>query len=782
MRKTLIVSVVLICALVAPAQAQLLTGYQPAEIDVETPVVSGLGGDEPVELFVSTPRAVPNSSTPLTFQVASAPTLQEPPPSQYRPLLTQERALEGASLGQDDERMPVDIQADQMSRDEPSNTVSASGDVMIVQAGRILRADDVLYDLGADRVQADGNVVLNEENGDIHLVDHAAYSNRLRDGEVTELRTVLNDGSRFTAERGTLEGGAKTTMEDATYTPCEPCKENPDQAPVWGIVASEVEHDQEAHRVSYRHARFEALGVPIAYTPYFSHPDGTIKQKSGFLSPSFGYKSELGAFVETNYYWAISSDQDATFGLMAMTKQAPLGLAEYRKRWKNASLEMSGGVTYSDRTDRSAGVDVAEEDELRGHVFAEGVWDINEKWRSGLNVNWTSDDQYMRQYDFTNEDVLENELYVERFSGRDYAAARLLSFQDIRIRETPLDQPDILPEMVANFQGEPGAVPLVKGQWRVDASALGLRREKNEQDVQRLSLGGGWKRRLVSDYGLLTRVEANVRGDVYHSTDRTVAVSGSGRSSSATDTRVFPQLHVQSSYPMARPFERFQARVEPVVALTFAPNLTGDDSIPNEDSNDVQIDASNIFEPNRFPGLDRVEDRSRVTYGLRTGVFGYEGSYGDVFLGQSYRFDEGDNPFPVGSGLERQESDYVGQISGSYKNIYDLDYRFQLGSDDSTSKRHEIDVRADWNRFRLNARYLYAGALQSLKERGAEIVFLLDCGTTAFDVVEAGTEMGLDILILDHHEAETDLPKARNVVNPKRKDDPSGLDMLAAVG
>ena len=73
-------------------------------------------------------------------------------------------------------------------------------------------------------------------------------------------------------------------------------------------------------------------------------------------------------------------------------------------------------------------------------------------------------------------------------------------------------------------------------------------------------------------------------------------------------------------------------------------------------------------------------------------------------------------------------------------------------------------------------------ALQSLKEQGAEIVFLLDCGTTAFDVVQAGVDIGLEIIILDHHEAEERLPAARFVINPKRKDDASGLEMLAAVG
>lgn len=73
-------------------------------------------------------------------------------------------------------------------------------------------------------------------------------------------------------------------------------------------------------------------------------------------------------------------------------------------------------------------------------------------------------------------------------------------------------------------------------------------------------------------------------------------------------------------------------------------------------------------------------------------------------------------------------------------------------------------------------------ALKKLQEQGAEIVILADCGTTAFDVVEQARGMGLDIVILDHHEAEEKLPIANHIINPKRKDDESGYDMLAACG
>ena len=73
-------------------------------------------------------------------------------------------------------------------------------------------------------------------------------------------------------------------------------------------------------------------------------------------------------------------------------------------------------------------------------------------------------------------------------------------------------------------------------------------------------------------------------------------------------------------------------------------------------------------------------------------------------------------------------------------------------------------------------------ALQSLHHDGARTVVMLDCGTTAFEPVRQGRGLSLDIAIFDHHEAEDTLPEANHVINPKRKDDRSGLGMLAACG
>ena len=62
------------------------------------------------------------------------------------------------------------------------------------------------------------------------------------------------------------------------------------------------------------------------------------------------------------------------------------------------------------------------------------------------------------------------------------------------------------------------------------------------------------------------------------------------------------------------------------------------------------------------------------------------------------------------------------------------------------------------------------------------MVVTVDCGTSVFDALQAASDAGLDVIVVDHHEAQTKLPKALAVVNPKRIDETSPHTQLAAVG
>ncbi|MBR3662674.1 MAG: single-stranded-DNA-specific exonuclease RecJ [Alphaproteobacteria bacterium] len=76
-------------------------------------------------------------------------------------------------------------------------------------------------------------------------------------------------------------------------------------------------------------------------------------------------------------------------------------------------------------------------------------------------------------------------------------------------------------------------------------------------------------------------------------------------------------------------------------------------------------------------------------------------------------------------------------------------------------------------------------AFAEFKKENAELVITIDCGTTAFDVLNRASENGFDIIIIDHHEAENILPKVYAVVNPKRVDEDNPykyLEFMSAVG
>ncbi|MBL8639018.1 MAG: LPS-assembly protein LptD [Alphaproteobacteria bacterium] len=604
---------------------------------------------------------------------------------------------------------PISLSSESLIYDENAQTVTAQGAVEIIQGGRIVRADRVTYRLQSETVEAEGHVVLNDTNGDVHFAELVTLDRSFTNGYVRYLQSILKDGSRISAAEGHRINGQKIVMTHAGYTPCEPCKKHPEKPPLWEITADKVTHDEADHSITYQNAKMKVGGVPILYTPYLSHSDGTVKQKSGFLSPRFSLSSQQGFGVESRYYQAISPSEDATVGGRFFTNTNPQLLAGYRKRYDAAELDLDSSLTYSNRKDSVADEIVTKGDELRGHIFGHGLWELNDEWRTGFKAQLTTDDQYLREYDISSDSVLENEIYAERFKGRDYTAIRALAFQDVRVSDRSDDQPNILPEFETYYLGDPNS--FFGGRLSWDASGLALTRKGNGQDVNRLSSTLGWQRRDILNNGLVNMMDTSMRLDYYRVYDRDPLLVSAGDDN--TDTyRFYPLFHNVTSYPLVKNLSSAQMVVEPTLALTLSTNVNNDSEIPNEDSQDVQLTALNIFDADRFPGLDRLEDRSHATYGVRTGIYENDGDQWEVFLGQSFRFENEDNPFPEGSGLSNQKSDFVGQIMAHYHDRYTLNYGFQLDSSSLSSQRHELNATANLGKFDLESTYLYARGLE----------------------------------------------------------------------
>jgi LPS-assembly protein len=112
--------------------------------------------------------------------------------------------------------------------------------------------------------------------------------------------------------------------------------------------------------------------------------------------------------------------------------------------------------------------------------------------------------------------------------------------------------------------------------------------------------------------------------------------------------------------------------------------------IPNEDARSIDLEDSNLFALNRFPGYDRWEDGSRVTYGFDWALDRPKLSIMTT-IGQSYRITKREI-FPEGTGLTDRFSDIVGRTRIRYGRLIDITHRFRVDKDNLAIRRNEVDL------------------------------------------------------------------------------------------
>lgn len=588
-----------------------------------------------------------------------------------------------------DEEVPVLLQADEMSHDRELGIITARGNVEISRLDYVLIADTVTYNQRDDVMTAQGNVTILEPTGNVVFSHYMELTGDLKDGIVEDIRVILSDGARFAANGARRTGGVIHEMSKAVYSPCEVCREDPSRAPLWQIKAIKIVHDQRRHEVSYRDAWLEVKGIPVAYTPYFSHPDPTVKRRSGFLFPSFGSLSDLGYVIRTPYFININPWQDATLTPIYTSDEGPVLAAEYRHRFRRGELNLAGSVTNDS------------DNETRGHIDAEGRLDLNRTWRTGFDIERSTDDTYLRRYSFPSDSdkTLTSRVYAEGFRKRNYMAANAYAFQGLEEDDDPGETPLVLPMMEYHHVGEPDRLG---GRTRLDTSVVALNRNEGT-DTRRFSVTAGWDLPYVAPKGDIYTLSASVRGDVYHVSDldRSDKPQYDGFSE-----RMLYEVGLHWRYPLAKTHTNALQVLEPMASVIVSPYGGNPDTIPNDDSPEFEFDDTNLFSSNRFPGLDLVEGGPRVNYGLRWGIYGLGGGHTSFLIGQSVRM-HADDTFTEGSGLEDHVSDIVARAEISPGDYFDLTYKTRIDKEDFEVKRNEVSLSAGPDAFRLGSSYVF---------------------------------------------------------------------------
>ncbi len=605
---------------------------------------------------------------------------------------------------------PVLITADELEYDQHLGLIVAKGHVELSQKNEILLADTVTYNQRTDTVTASGHVSFLQPDGDVIFADFMQLTDNLRDGFIKDVRLLFVDGSRMAGNTARRVGGVRTEMRRAVYSPCQLCAQDPTRPPVWQIKAERIVDDKVTKVVEYHDATMEIDGFPVFYTPYMTSPDPSVKRASGFLTPVLGSDPSNGFRFGIPYYWVIGPDKDATFLPIFTTQGGTVLDGQYRQRFGDGYLTTDGSLTFGSRSINPRAPDInATSNAVRGHIVADGVLDLTDTWRAGIDAEATTDQTYLARYHFhypTN--FLTDHIYAENFGPRSYANISAYAYQNLNTNFGIANEPIILPVATYTLTTPTDSLG---GRWQFTGNALNLLSPHTGLNERRLSAGIKWQLPFNGPIGDRYRFTASLRGDGYDS--NVTPLAGFPQSATKIVGRIFPQVALNWRYPLIRPGKTVTTLIEPMAAIIAAPVGGNPSGIPNEDSQSFQFDESDLFQPNRFPGLDRVDGGQRVDYGLHAGFFNpYAGST-QFLIGESYRFQKQSNFLP-GSGLYRQRSDVVGHALVAPGGSFDLFYRFRLDGQNLAMRRQEIGVNGGPANLHGSLSYIATSAIPSL--------------------------------------------------------------------
>lgn len=625
------------------------------------------------------------------------------------------------------EQPKVVLDADNVFVSEADNTVIAEGNVEAKYEGRILRADRLIYFRDTDRVRAIGNVVVIDADGSESFANEIETSSNLIDGYAIGFSTRTPEGGVAVAESAVRSSEGYNALEKIVYTSCEVCDEN--DRPTWAIRARRAVLDDQTDMMSYRDAVLEIAGFPVLYLPYFAHPDPSSDRRSGLLPPDFGSSSKLGVYYQQPYYWAISPYQDLTISPRIMANVNPLLEVQYRKRFWSGSVQADFSLTDEQEFD-SDGEKFGEK-ELRGHIFAEGGFEIRPGWGWGFAIEQVSDDLYTRRYDIEGENsdrglyagqprYLLNQLYTQA-QGQDwYLDSSILTFETNRDNDSDARLPRALPLMFGEKLIDYGKY----GTVAVSGSTAILERELGV-DSYRASGGVEWSANRVLPGGVLVNPFAESRFDYYQLDDTPSGVGEVSRGVATIGSRI--------SYPLYRPGKVVDLIIEPEAMVAYGTSGANNPDIPIEDSLFYELDESSLFEANAASGFDTYEGGSKASLGTSITARWKNGMSISALGGRRWR-DMSVPIFDVGSNLDGTTSDWVAGLSADFGNPLRLETRVRLDDDDF--KLNRIDARVDTNiwRFRGNARY-----------------YRIDGGITSSGLNDEGIQVTADFKVTDNY-------------------------------
>ena len=567
----------------------------------------------------------------------------------------------------------------------------ASGAVTVWYEDRKVTASSITYASQNDKLIIRGPIRIIDNQSTIILGDQAELSEDLKVGIIKSAKIILGYQVQIAA--------AKVLQKDARYseafniaaTSCHVCL---NKTPLWQIRARKIVQDKFEKQIYFEHAQLRVLDIPVFYLPFMRLPDPSLKRATGLLAPKLKTSSVLNTGIKIPYFIRLNKHKDFTITPFYSPKTKTIEY-RYRQAYTSGFMLIEGALTR----------DALIPNKNRGYILSDTSLILQNGYNLGIQLQAVSDPSYLFEYDFAQLDRLNTKLELSRSMRYQNSEVKLSNYYSLRENENNATQPTLVAEGAIESRLNPD---MIKGEIGLEANFLKSYRYSDLNndgpdsdtlvdgyDTTRLSLLSNWDHGWEIANGIILHFE-NEFGLSQYYVQQHADIGPKA-------TRMFGVGAVGLRWPWYRINSNGGIGVvEPQIQLVRS--VSSNSAVPNDDSTQVEFDEGNLFRLNRAPGLDLIENGSRLNVGLAGSQFMDSGSNLSWKIGRVLR-SEALSTFPSGSGLSNSISDWLLATNFQQKNGIELINRALIASDGVVTKS-ETSLKVNRNQHQIRATHV----------------------------------------------------------------------------
>ena len=564
--------------------------------------------------------------------------------------------ISGNALGADNKQTnsgDINFSSEKLKVDEKTKIMIASGNVIITNNNRQLTADKVEYDQNSDKAIATGNVKLKEKDGSIYESERVILTNEFKSVVAIPLYGELIDKSFIKSNNFKKNDLGESYFKEGVYTACE-CDFKQDVKPIWRVETKEIKHDPATKTIYLKHPVMRIFSIPVYYLPYLSFPDWTVKRRSGFLTPVYGYSKQNRFHIKVPYYYSPENDPtwDMTFTSHQNGKTGHADQLNIRKKYENSSLETN---IYKGNLDTNK----SDGDNVFGVNFKANS-NLDNNWKMTIEGKYADQETFMRRYGFDGSDRYKSYLNLEKIKPNSISNIEIYNIQNLD--ETSSNNEPVLAPSISHHIFDSNK----SYNYDVKLNAHSIYNDES-YDIKRWS-GLAQINKKLNLTNMVLEGDANFGLDLY---------SIQGRpSTDSNDNKYIDRLSSGFSVAASNQYgimsEEIGVVIEPKIQFSSVISSDRTDEVPNRDSSEFRLDQANLFLNNQYQGRDNIQRSDRINAGVSAYVMTEEMGDLNFFIGQSQKISGTQKN--ISSANNDRQSHLINSISWNPSSLYNFSW------------------------------------------------------------------------------------------------------------